>query len=121
MRQTISFSTAMATKNSPKRKVSLRHPSSSIFQTAPKSGFSSGFPKARPPSSTAAMNAFTRVGFILMKVSSASSRVSPPNTATSPAVTSGRGARRRSKYQETPSMTVVAAMIAAVAHMMPAA
>ena len=57
------------------------------------------------------------VGFILMKVSSSSQSVSPPNTMTTAAETSGMIGTRRSIQIEAPSATAIATMNTAVAVM----
>ena len=86
---------------------------------APMSGFRSGRPKPRPPSRIAANSAWTMVGFILMKVSSCSHSVSPPNTATTAAVTSGIRGTRRSIAQAAPSAAMLATTTTAVAAIRP--
>jgi hypothetical protein len=85
------------------------------LKASPNSIFKSGRRITSPPNRTPANPRLMMVGLTMMKRGSSSQKVSPPNTTTSTAVTTGIASRRPNRLQEAIRERTVATMRTPVA------
>ena len=108
VRQTISFSRAMAIKKIAQRFVKMRQPFSEISKAFPKTIFKNSLSFHSPINKLLPNIKLTTVGLILIKISSFNRSVNPPNMLTVTAVKIGRKGSFR-------SMTIVIIILTTVA------